>query len=51
MHDLPAGGELLMTSADTTAIRAIHSFIAFQRGEHHASGAGAASGAPAAAPC
>jgi len=51
MHDLPAGGELMMTSADTTAVRAIHSFIAFQRDEHHASGSGSASEAPAGAPC
>lgn len=38
VRDLPRGGELLMTTRDTSAIRAIHRFMAFQRTEHHASG-------------
>jgi hypothetical protein len=35
---LPRGGELHITTGDTTARRAIHEFLAFQRGEHHADG-------------
>jgi hypothetical protein len=34
--DLPNGGELRITSADSIAIAAIHRFLAFQRDEHHA---------------
>ena len=34
--DLPSGGELRITTADPTAINAIHRFLAFQRDEHHA---------------
>ena len=37
-HDLPRGAELRITTKDTTALNAIHEFMAFQRGEHHASG-------------
>lgn len=37
-HDLPRGGELRITTADPEAVRAIHDFMAFQRGEHHAGG-------------
>ncbi|MEP6990887.1 MAG: hypothetical protein ABJA80_08170 [bacterium] len=35
---LPRGGELRITTSDTTARRAVHEFLAFQRGEHHAAG-------------
>jgi hypothetical protein len=35
---LPRGGALHITTADTTARRAVHEFLAFQRGEHHAAG-------------
>lgn len=37
-RDLPRGGELWIISRDTTAVRAIHEFLAFQRGDHHAAG-------------
>ncbi len=37
-HDLPRGGELRMATRDSAALEAIHAFMAFQRGEHHASG-------------
>jgi hypothetical protein len=35
---LPRGGELRVTTADSAALEAVHQFLAFQRGEHHASG-------------
>jgi hypothetical protein len=35
---LPRGGALRITTADTTARRAVHEFLAFQRGDHHAGG-------------
>jgi len=38
VRDLPRGGELVMTTSDRDAIAAIHEFMAFQRGEHHAGG-------------
>jgi hypothetical protein len=38
LRALPGGGELRMTTTDTVARRAIHEFLAFQRGEHHAPG-------------
>lgn len=38
VRDLAGGGELRITTSDTTAIRAIHEFLAFQRGEHKAPG-------------
>jgi hypothetical protein len=34
--DLPNGGELRITTSDSTAIDAIHRFLAFQREAHHA---------------
>jgi hypothetical protein len=34
--DLPNGGELRIKTTDSTAIDAIHRFLAFQREEHHA---------------
>lgn len=37
-HDLPRGAELRMKTSDPEALRTIHEFMAFQRGEHHASG-------------
>jgi len=37
-RDLPRGAELLIRTSDATALRAIHDFMAFQRGEHHATG-------------
>lgn len=33
------GGAVRITTRDTTAVRAIHQFLAAQRGEHHAGGA------------
>jgi hypothetical protein len=33
---LPRGAALRIRSADTTAVRAIHEFLAFQRHDHHA---------------
>jgi hypothetical protein len=36
--DLPLGGTVRITTTDTTAIRAIHDFLAFQRQDHHAGG-------------
>lgn len=37
-RDLPRGGEIRIRTADLGAIRAIHDFMAFQRGDHRASG-------------
>ncbi|MFL5615076.1 MAG: hypothetical protein ACJ796_15530 [Gemmatimonadaceae bacterium] len=37
-HDLPRGAELRIRTHDPEALRAIHQFMAFQRGEHHATG-------------
>ena len=34
--DRPRGGEVRITSSDSAAVRAIHAFLAFQRGAHHA---------------
>ena len=36
--DRPRGGEVRITTADTAAITAIHEFLDFQRGAHHATG-------------
>jgi hypothetical protein len=33
-HPLPRGGELRITTRDPEAIRAVHEFLAFQRGDH-----------------
>jgi hypothetical protein len=38
-RDLPRGAELRIHTNDAEARRAIHEFMAFQRGEHHAGGA------------
>lgn len=45
VHDLPRGGEVRITTHDADALRAVHEFIAFQRGEHRAGGAGDAGAA------
>ena len=37
-HDLARGAELHITTTDKDALTAIHEFMAFQRGEHHAEG-------------
>ena len=37
-HDLPRGAELVILTKDSAAVVAIHEFMAFQRGEHHAGG-------------
>ena len=37
-RELPRGGELRISSNDSAAVGAIHEFLAFQRGEHHAGG-------------
>lgn len=36
---LPGGGAVRITTRDAAAVRAIHQFLAAQRGEHHAGGA------------
>jgi hypothetical protein len=36
--DRPLGGEVRITSSDRIAVAAIHAFLAFQRGAHHAVG-------------
>jgi hypothetical protein len=35
---LPGGGEVRILTANAEALKAIHSFLAFQRQQHHASG-------------
>ncbi len=37
-RDLPRGGEVRIRTADAEALRAIHEFMAFQRGDHRAGG-------------
>lgn len=37
-REFPRGGELRITTTDSVARRAIHEFMAFQRGDHHAGG-------------
>lgn len=41
-RDVPRGAELVIRTTDPEALRAIHEFMAFQRGDHHAGGVGAA---------
>jgi len=36
--DRPRGGEVRIRSTDSVAVRAIHTFLDFQRQQHHASG-------------
>lgn len=38
VESLPRGGALRLRSADSTVVRAIHDFLAFQRQDHHAEG-------------
>ena len=40
MRELARGGEVRITTADPVALSAIHEFMAFQRGDHRAGGAG-----------
>ena len=35
---LPGGGEVRITTQDPAALRAVHTFLAFQRSAHHAAG-------------
>ncbi len=37
-RDVARGGELRISTSDPDALHAIHEFMAFQRGEHHAGG-------------
>lgn len=37
-RDLPRGGEVRIVTNDPEAVRAIHAFMAFQRGDHRAGG-------------
>jgi hypothetical protein len=37
-HELPRGGEVVMTTKDPDALAAIHAFMGAQRKEHHATG-------------
>jgi hypothetical protein len=36
---IPSGGELVIRTTDSTALAAIHRFLAFQRTDHRAGGA------------
>jgi hypothetical protein len=36
--DRPRGGELRIRATDSDAVRAVHAFLAFQRGDHRAAG-------------
>jgi hypothetical protein len=38
MRELPRGGVVTITTTDAEALQAVHRFLAFQRGEHHAPG-------------
>jgi len=35
-HDLPGGAEVRIRTTDSTALAAVHAFLAFQRGDHRA---------------
>lgn len=37
-EELPRGGAVRITTSDPEAVAAIHRFLAFQRGDHHAAG-------------
>lgn len=39
-RDLPRGAEVRITTRDPEAVRAVHAFIAFQRGDHRSGGSG-----------
>ena len=47
-RDLPRGGEVRIATRDPEALRAVHAFIAFQRRDHRAGGAGAPQHTPSA---
>jgi len=36
--ELPGGGAVRITTTDPIAVAAVHQFLAFQRGDHHAAG-------------
>jgi hypothetical protein len=36
---LPGGGEVRISTRDTVALQAVHTYLAFQRGEHRTTGA------------
>jgi hypothetical protein len=38
VRELPRGGVVVITTSDPEALRAVPRFLAFQRGEHHATG-------------
>jgi hypothetical protein len=38
MDTLPRGGEVVIRTGDSTAVTAVHEFLAFQRSAHHAMG-------------
>lgn len=40
VRDLPRGAEVRITTTDARAVAAVHEFIAFQRSDHRAGGAG-----------
>jgi hypothetical protein len=40
VRDLPRGGEVRITTRDPEALAAVHAFVAFQRQDHRAGGAG-----------
>ena len=42
VRDLPRGGEVRITTRDAEALAAVHAFIAYQRQDHRAGGAGTA---------
>lgn len=46
VKNLPRGGELELRTTDRAALDAIHEFMAFQRGEHHAGGMTMGGGPP-----
>jgi hypothetical protein len=35
-EELPRGGQVRITTTDSSALKAIHAFLAFQRSDHHA---------------
>lgn len=43
MDTLPRGGEVTIRTDDPAAVAAVHEFLAFQRGAHHAAGHGSES--------
>ncbi len=49
-RDLPRGGEVRITTRDPEALRAVHAFVALQRADHRAGGAGDPGPTPGAHP-